>query len=46
MISKTENVIGFDLGHGETSALVVDENENIEVEGWSVKGPVKGEVVL
>lgn len=34
------------FGHGESSALVVDENENIEVVGWSVKGPVKGEVVL
>ena len=34
------------FGHGESSALVVDENGNIEIEGWSVKGPVKGEVVL
>lgn len=34
------------LGYGEDALLVADEEGNFEVRGWSVKGPVKGEVVL
>jgi serine/threonine protein kinase len=34
------------FGYGEDALLVVDEEGNFEVRGWSVKGPVNGEVVL
>ncbi len=46
IIMLRESVSLAPFGHGESAALVVDENENIEVLGWSVKGPAKDEVVL
>lgn len=34
------------LGIGKNTTLIVDEKENIDIQGWPIKAPVNGEIIL
>ncbi|MCP5107118.1 MAG: FHA domain-containing protein, partial [bacterium] len=46
VILLTKSVSLAPFGFGENTSLVVDENDDIEVKGWPVKTPVKGDIIL